>query len=115
MAPDDLIDHVVGFIDLVGNAVVVDVKRRIVTPVVALPSLGPLDIARAHILHLGAVIDECVGIDIILLGAGGEMNADQALLKQLVTELIKVGVVNENAFFRIYDSISRLFRIVRCI
>jgi len=95
VAPDNLIDQVVGFINLIGNTIVIDVESRIVAPVVAAAIFRPLDVAGADILDLGAIVDKCVRIDFIFFGTGGEMNADLALLEGVVADLVEVGVIDK--------------------
>ena len=112
MAPDDLIDHVVRFVDLIGNAIVVDIEGSIITPVVALPSLGPLDIARTDILHLGAIIDEGIGVNFVLFRSSGEMYTDLALLERVAADLVKVGVVDKHTLLGTDDAVTGNFRIV---
>src|SRR5204863_6480861 len=96
--PQHAIDQIVGPIGGIGDAIAVEVERRIVAPVVAAAALRPVEIAGPDIFHLVAVADKRVAGDFIALGAGGEMNADAAALEPVVAEFIVIGVVDEDAF-----------------
>src|SRR4029079_13967072 len=89
-----------GAVGGVGDAVAIEIERRIVAPVVAAAALRPVEIAGADILHLVAVADEGVAGDLVALGAGREMHADAAALEPVVAKLVVVGVVDKDAFPR---------------
>ena len=98
--PEHTVDQIVGPIGGVGDAVAVEIERRIVAPVISAASLRPVEVAGPDIFHLVAIADEGVAGDFIAFGAGREVHADAAAFKPVVAELVVVGVVDEHAFFR---------------
>src|SRR5690606_34934830 len=82
------------------DTVTIEIEGRIIAPVIAAPFDRPVEVARADIFHLIAVVDEGVAAHGIALGTGSKVNAYAAVLETVFGELVLVGIVNEDAFFR---------------
>src|SRR5690606_11022754 len=80
-APEHLVDDAVGTVGSVADAIAVQVKGAVVAPEIAAPVGGPLQVARANVLHLVLVVDEGVAVNHVALCAGGEMHADLAVME----------------------------------
>ena len=96
--PDDPIDQIIGPIGDIGDAIAIEIERRVVAPVIAAAMNRPVERARPDIFHLIAVVDEGVLGDDIMLGAGGEMDADFATLEPIASKLVEIRIVDEDAF-----------------
>ena len=98
MSPDDLVDQVVGSVDLVSDTVIIDIKSDIITPVISPALFRPLDVSCAHVFYLAAIIDEGIAVDLIFFRAGGEVDADVTFFKRIVIDLVEIGVIDKYAF-----------------
>ena len=63
--PQHPIDEVVGPVGTVSDSVAVEIKRRVIAPVVAVAIHGPIEVTRANVLNLVTVVDEGVPGDFI--------------------------------------------------
>ena len=115
MPPDNLVNQVVGFVYLVGNTVAIDIESCIIAPVITMTIFGPLDVTRAHVFYLAAIINKRVRIYFVFFRASGEMDTDLAALKRVVVNLVMIGVINENTFLGTDYPVTRYSRIVRGI
>lgn len=97
LGPQDLVDHVVGPVGRIGDAVAVHVEGRMVAPVVAAPAGAPVELAAADIFNLGPVADEGIAFKGVVRGPGREMDAYGAALEPVAAYLVLVGVVHEEA------------------
>ncbi|ENR08823.1 hypothetical protein C068_02301 [Brucella sp. UK38/05] len=77
--PQNPVDQIIRAIGAIRNAVAIEIKGGIVAPVIAAPIDRPVEIARADIFHLIAVVDEGIAAHGIAFRTRREMNADAAI------------------------------------
>ena len=97
--PQYLVGKVVWPVGRIGDAVAVEIERRIVAPIIAAAILRPVEIATAYIFDLVPVVHEGIPYEIVALGSCGKMNADLAALKPVVPKHVAVSIVDEDTFF----------------
>src|SRR5690606_41287962 len=73
--PQQPVDVVVGFVGNIAQAVLVTVPAEVITPVVATALDRPLLGSGGDVFDLLLIADEGVGADLVVLGAGGQVNA----------------------------------------
>ena len=114
-APQDLIHQVVGFVGGVGDAVAVQIKGAVVAPVVAAFFARPFNHAGANVHGLAAVVDEAVVVDVVVIRAGGEVDADLAVGKAVVVDVVIAGVVYEGGFVDALYAVAEYFAVVDAV
>ena len=92
--PVEPVHHIIGFVRHVANAVGVLVPAAVVAPVIALRA-APFDIARSNVFDLLLVADEVIAIDLVVAGAGRQVDAHAVANDQVVPHGVVFGVINE--------------------
>src|SRR5690554_6843985 len=94
--PQQPVHVVVGLIGYIAQAVLVAVPAQVVTPEIAFALFGPGLGAGGHILDLALVVHEGVVKNFVVFRAGGQVNADVAVGKQVAFEGVIQGVIDKH-------------------
>lgn len=104
-APDDLVDDAVGPVRAVAEAVAVQIERAVVTPIVAVSALAPVEKARADVFDLAFVVDEGIVVQGRAFDGGGKVYADLAVFKMIGEKFIVVGIIGKYALACLVDNV----------
>ncbi len=102
-----MVHDIVGAIRTVGDTVAVQIKRRVIRPVVAVFVNTPVHPLGANVFHLRAVADESITEHLVALGTGGEVDANATAFEPVAVKRVLVSVVDEHTFvFNLHDRIA---------
>ena len=95
-----MVHQVIGPVRAVGTGIAIQIKPRMIGPVIPPPFKAPFDITGANIFDLRLIADKGIPGDRVAFRPGSEMHPDPATVERIVRQQVAVRVIDKGTFFR---------------